>query len=51
MVWTSNLKFTARKTVNLSDIEAQLATLDGLDESAQLEVIERVIRALEELVC
>lgn len=36
--------------MNLSDIEAQLATLDGLDEQAQLEVIERVIRALEELV-
>lgn len=36
--------------MNLSEIEAQLAQLEKLDEAAQLEVIERVIRALEELV-
>jgi hypothetical protein len=40
----------ARKNVNLSDIEAQLAKLEELEEAAQLEVIEQVIRALEELV-
>ncbi|MEY4989849.1 MAG: hypothetical protein RLZ65_634 [Actinomycetota bacterium] len=36
--------------MNLSDIEAQLAKLEELEEAAQLEVIEQVIRALEELV-
>ncbi len=36
--------------MNLSEIEAQLAQLEKLDEAAQLDVIEQVIRALEELV-
>lgn len=36
--------------MNLSEIEAQLAQLEELDEAAQLDVIEQVIRALEELV-
>lgn len=46
----SKLNCIARKSVNLSEIEAQLAQLEKLDEAAQLDVIEQVIRALEELV-
>lgn len=50
MASKSKPNFIARKSVNLSEIEAQLAQLEQLDEAAQLEVIERVIHALEELV-
>ena len=50
MALKSKPNWIARKIVNLSEIEAQLARLDELDEAAQLEVIEQVIRALEELV-
>lgn len=45
-----NPNFTARTNVTLTEIEAQLAKLDGMNETEQFEVIEQVIVALEELV-